>query len=294
MGGATEMNINKIDYMNFIERIDADTQARTVLCYEDLGEGQPMVFIHGWPSSHLMWEPQLNFFVEQGYRCIAYDRRGFGLSSRPLQGYGYDELTDDLYEIIKQLDLHDVILIGFSMGGGEVARYFSRHGGSRISKAILLGSVTPHLLKTENNPEGVEKKVFNAMIEGIQADRPAFLENFFNDFFGVNIVNKPVSKAMLEYQRSIALTASPIATQQCVRAFSETDFSSDLAKINVPTLIVHGDADKIVPEDISANLTSTMINDNQFILYAGAPHGFFLTHKEKLNNDIQLFLNSAL
>src|SRR5690606_10359949 len=140
-----------------------------------------------------------------------------------------------------------------------------------VSRAILLGSVTPHLIQTEENPEGIDRKVFNSMIDAIQTDRPAFVEGFFNDFFGVNLVNKPVSKAMLEYQRSIALTASPIATQACVHAFSETDFSADLSHIHVPTLIIHGDADKIVPEDVSANLTCTMINDSQFILYAGAP-----------------------
>jgi len=289
------MSVNRqTAYMTFIERIHPETKQRTVLCYDDIGDGQPIVFIHGWPSSRLMWEPQINFFVEQGYRCIAYDRRGFGMSSKPLHGYNYDEFTDDLYELMKQLDLRDVILVGFSMGGGEVARYFSRHKGERVSRAILLGSVTPHLIQTEENPEGIDRKVFNSMIDAIQTDRPAFVEGFFNDFFGVNLVNKPVSKAMLEYQRSIALMASPIATQACVHAFSETDFSADLSHIHVPTLIIHGDADKIVPEDVSANLTCTMINDSQFILYAGAPHGFFLTHKEKLNNDIQLFLNSAL
>ncbi|GAA4797553.1 alpha/beta hydrolase [Olivibacter ginsenosidimutans] len=280
--------------MNFIERTDHNNRQRLVLCYEDIGEGQPIVFIHGWPSNHLMWEPQLNFFVDQGYRCIAYDRRGFGMSSRPSHGYDYDNLTDDLHELIVQLNLYDVILIGFSMGGGEVARYFTRYNGDRISRVVLLGSVTPYLLKTEDNPDGLDKKVFSSMIEAIQADRPAFLEGFFNDFFGVNLVNKPVSKAMLEYQRSLALMASSLASQQCVRSFSETDFSADMGRINVPTLIIHGDADKIVPEDISANLTSAMINDNQFILYAGAPHGFFLTHKERLNNDIQQFLNSSL
>lgn len=280
--------------MNFIEKIDQTNQQHIVLCYEDLGKGQPIIFIHGWPSSHLMWEAQLDFFIEQGFRCVAYDRRGFGMSSKPLHGYSYDNFADDLQEIILQLDLYDVILIGFSMGGGEVARYFTRYGSSRISKAVLLGAVTPFMLKTDDNPDGLDKKVFDEMVEGVTSDRPAFLEDFFNQFFGVNIVNKPVSKAMLEYQRSIALGASPNATKQCVRAFSETDFRQDLSNIDVPTLIVHGDADKIIPEDISANLTCTLINDNQFILYPGAPHGFFLTHREKLNNDLLLFFNDSL
>lgn len=280
--------------MNFIEKTDQENQQRIVLCYEDLGRGQPIVFIHGWPSNHLMWEAQVDFFVEQGFRCVAYDRRGFGMSSRPQQGYSYDDFAEDLHEVILQLDLYDVILIGFSMGGGEVARYFTRYGSDRISKAVLLGAVTPFMLKTEDNPDGLEKKVFDEMCTGIVADRPAFLEDFFNHVFGVNIVNKPVSKAMLEYQRSIALEASSNATKQCLRAFSETDFRQDLPHIDVPTLIIHGDADKIVPEDISANLTCTLVNDNQFILYPGAPHGFFLTHKEKLNNDLLLFFNDSL
>uniref|UniRef100_F4C7S6 Chloride peroxidase n=2 Tax=Sphingobacteriaceae TaxID=84566 RepID=F4C7S6_SPHS2 len=280
--------------MNFIERFDQGSQDRIILCYEDIGEGQPLVFIHGWPSSHLMWEPQVDFFVQQDFRSIAYDRRGFGMSSRPLHGYDYDTLADDLNDILVQLDLHQVILVGFSMGGGEVARYFTRYGSSRIHKVVLLSSVTPYMLKTADNPDGLEAKVFNEMIDGLVSDRPAFLESFFNDFFGVNLVNKPVSKAMLEYQMSIALTASPIATKQCVKAFSETDFRDDLANISVPTLIVHGDADKIVPEDISANVACTLIANCQFILYPGAPHGLFLTHKERLNNDLLLFFRDSL
>ncbi|QNL50043.1 alpha/beta hydrolase [Olivibacter sp. SDN3] len=281
--------------MNFIEKnSNQQKQDRLVLCYEDLGEGQPILFIHGWPSNHLMWEAQVSFFVEQGYRCIAYDRRGFGMSSRPLHGYNYDNFADDLREIILQLDLQEVLLVGFSMGGGEVARYFTRYGSDRISKAILLGAVTPYLLKSEDNPDGIKKEVFDEMVAGVEADRPAFLETFFNDFFGVNLVNRAVSKPMLEYQRSIALGASPNATSQCIRAFSETDFRKDLTNIDVPTLIVHGDADKIVPEDVSANISSELISNNQFILYPGAPHGFFLTHKERLNSDILNFIRDNL
>lgn len=280
--------------MKFIERTNERDQERVLLCYEDLGQGQPIIFIHGWPSSHRMWEPQIDFFIEQGFRCITYDRRGFGMSSRPLNGYNYDDLTDDLNEIIVQLGLYDVILVGFSMGGGEVVRYFTRYDSKLISKIALLGSVTPYLLRTDENPEGVDKKVFDEMVIGIKADRPAFLETFFNDFFGVNLVNKPVSKAMLEYQRAIALDASPHATVQCVKAFSATDFRDDLTNINVPALIVHGDADKIVPEDVSSNVSSTLINNAQFILYPGAPHGFFLTHKDKLNNDLLSFLRDEI
>lgn len=234
------------------------------------------------------------FFVEHGFRCIAYDRRGFGMSSRSSYGYDYDTLADDLNEILVQLDLHQVTLIGFSMGGGEIARYFTRYDRTRIHKAVLISSVTPFMIKAPHNPEGLDPKIFKDMLEAVTIDRPAFLESFFHDAFGVNLVNKPVSKAMLEYQRSIALAASPIATKQSIKAFSETDFRDDLVNINVATLIVHGDADKIVPEDISANITSTLINDCQFILYPGAPHGLFLTHRERLNNDLLQFFKDSL
>ncbi|WP_028295600.1 alpha/beta fold hydrolase [Olivibacter sitiensis] len=275
--------------MKFIEKKNTADGERIRLHYEDLGQGQPIVFIHGWPSSHRMWEPQIGYFLEQGYRCIAYDRRGFGDSSRPLHGYSYDNFADDLHEIITQLALESVILVGFSMGGGEVARYFTRHGSSRISKAVLLGAVTPYLLATDDNPEGVDRAVFTDMIEEIKKDRPAFLENFFNDFFGLTMLHKAVSKPMLEYQRVIACMAAPHATVQCVKAFAETDFRGDLSNIDVPTLIIHGDADKIVPVEASGNRTSELVANSQYILYPDAPHGFFLTHKDKLNKHLLAF-----
>lgn len=275
--------------MKFIEKKNLVDGELIRLCYEDLGEGDPIVFIHGWPSSHRMWEPQIGFFLAQGYRCIAYDRRGFGHSSAPLRGYNYDNFADDLHEIITQLALESVILVGFSMGGGEIARYFSRHGSNKISKVVLLGAVTPYLLQTEDNPDGVAKEVFNEIIEQIEEDRPAFLESFYSDFFGLNIVNRAVSKPMLEYQRFLAYAASPNATIQCVKAFAETDFRQDMENINVPTLIIHGDADKVVPVEASGNRTSELISNSQYILYPSAPHGFFLTHKDKLNKDLLAF-----
>lgn len=275
--------------MKYIEKKNTADGEQIRLSYEDLGQGQPIIFIHGWPSSHRMWEPQIDYFLEQGYRCIAYDRRGFGDSSRPLHGYSYDNFADDLHEIISQLALESVILVGFSMGGGEVARYFTRHGSDRISKVVLLGAVTPYLLLSDDNPEGVEKEVFAEMIENIKKDRPAFLDGFFGDFFGLNIVSRPVSKPMLEYQRAIAYMAAPHATIQCVKAFAETDFREDLKNIDVPALIIHGDADKIVPVEASGNRTSEILSHGQYILYPGAPHGFFLTHKDKLNKHLLAF-----
>lgn len=276
--------------MKFIEKRNNASGELIKICYEDLGSGQPIVFIHGWPSSHQMWESQIGFFLEQGYRCIAYDRRGFGQSSRPLHGYNYDNFTDDLHELIVQLELNDTILVGFSMGGGEVARYFTRHGSSRIDKAVLLAAVTPYLLATEDNPDGVDKSVFDEMVDNVTDDRPGFLEEFFVDFYGVNLVNRSVSKPMLEFNRYLAYQASPQATLQSIKAFSETDFRGDLSNIDVPTLIIHGDADKIIPVESSANLSSTYVENNQYILYPGAPHGFIVTHKDKVNNDILRFL----
>ncbi len=278
--------------MRYIEKRNTASGEPMRICYEDLGSGQPVIFIHGWPSSHQMWEGQVNFFVSEGFRCIAYDRRGFGQSSRPLHGYSYDHFADDLQELITQLELDEVILVGFSMGGGEVARYLGRHGSDRISKVVLLGAVTPFLKQTEENPEGVDASVFEEMVEGVQEDRPGFLDTFFGDFFGVNLVSRPVSKAQLEFNRFLAYQAAPHATVQCIKAFSETDFREDLAKFDVPALIIHGDADKIVPVEASANLSSELIPDAQFILYPGAPHGFFLTHRKKLNEDLLKFFRA--
>lgn len=277
--------------MHFIETQPDDSGTSVQLFYEDLGKGRPIVLIHGWPLSHEMWEYQAGIFVQAGFRCISYDRRGFGKSSRPLSGYDYDTFADDLKAILDTLDLQDVILVGFSMGGGEVARYFARHGGHRVSKAVLLGSVTPFMLKTPDNPQGTEKIVFDKMTEQIREDRMDFLENFGKQFYGVNMMNHPVSTALLDNDRRLAALASPIATMCCIHAFSSTDFRKDMKSINVPTMIIHGDADKIVPLEASASRSAEMISNNEFIVYQGAPHGFFFTEKHKLNEDLLRFFN---
>ena len=264
------------------------------LHYQDIGKGQPVVLIHGWPLTHDMWEYQINDLVDAGYRVIAYDRRGFGESSKPYNGYDYDTLTDDLKEILDQLDLRDVVLIGFSMGGGEVARYFSRHNGERVSRAVLIGSVTPYMLKTEDNPNGVPQEVFDEMLKDMKNDRIGFLDEFGKKFFGVTLINKPVSTPLLDYYRMLGSMASARATQECAKSFASTDFRDDMDAINVPTLIIHGDADKTVPIGATGDQASQMITDCKYIRYEGSPHGLFYTDKERLNKDLIAFIREAV
>ncbi|MBT1690320.1 alpha/beta fold hydrolase [Dawidia soli] len=262
--------------------------------YEDLGQGQPVVLIHGWPSSHEMWEYQIGDLVNAGFRVIAYDRRGFGKSSKPFEAYDYDTLTADLKALLDHLHLDDVTLVGFSMGGGEVVRYFSRYGGARVIRAVLIGSVTPYMLKTADNPDGVDESVFVEILANIKDDRMAFLETFGKQFFGINLINKPVSTPYLEYFRMLAAVASPKATQECAKAFAYTDFRGDMAAVNVPTLIIHGDSDKTVPIETSGDQSSRMITGSRYIRYAHAPHGLFYTEKERLNADLISFIREPV
>jgi pimeloyl-ACP methyl ester carboxylesterase len=275
--------------MKFITTNDTRTGEEIRLSYCDYGKGRPVVLIHGWPSSKEMWEYQVAPIVNAGFRCIKYDRRGFGKSSKPWDYYDYDALADDLKAILDQLDLQDVVLVGFSMGGGEVARYFSRHGGARVTKAVLVSTVLPFLQKTDNNPDGVDAGVFETMMQQMKEDRVAFLESFGKQFFGVSMINHPVSAAYLGYFCRLAEVASPRAMQQCAQSFAQTDFRKDVPSINVPTLIIHGDDDKIVPIASSSNLTAQMVKDSRFIVYEDAPHGLFVTDRERLNNDLLTF-----
>lgn len=279
--------------MNYIET-SKDTAGNPVrIYYNDYGNGKPVILIHGWPLSSAMWEYQVNDLVSSGYRVIAYDRRGFGKSSQPWNGYDYDTLTDDLKALIDQLELKDVTLVGFSMGGGEVVRYFSRHGGKNISKAVLISSVTPYMLQTDSNPTGVPQKNFDEMGNGIQQDRIGFLDEFGKTFFGVNILHKPLSTPLLEYYRMLCSTASPRATAECAKSFSTTDFRDEMKLVTVPTLIIHGDADKTVPIDPTGKQAAIAIPANSFIIYEGAPHGLFYTEREKLNLDLLTFLGGG-
>lgn len=258
--------------------------------YQDVGQGKPVILIHGWPLDNQMWEFQIPALVQAGHRVVAYDRRGFGKSSKPWDGYDYDTLSEDLKILIEQLDLHEVTLVGFSMGGGEVVRYISRYGSDRISRIVLLGAVTPSLKNTFANPHGVDQKVFDEMLSGIEKDRFAFMTEFGKQFFGVSLMNKPVSTEMLDYYASIAYASSPHAMLECAKAFSQTMFETDVAAVNVPTLIIHGESDKTVPIEATGERTAALIPGSRFIRYADAPHGFFYTEREKLNKDLLEFL----
>lgn len=260
------------------------------LHYTDLGSGKPVVLIHGWPLTHASWEGQLAELPKHGLRVIAYDRRGFGASSKPWDGYDYDHLADDLKAVLDHLDLQDVTLVGFSMGGGEVARYMSRHGGARVGRCAFVSAVTPFLLKTESNPDGVPGDTFEQMKAGLEKDRPGFLVDFGKKFFNVGVISKPVSEAVLDWSQQLALAASPKASVDCVEAFSATDFRDDLKAIRVPTLIIHGDADHTVPINVSAERTAKLLPDAHYKVYAGAPHGLNVTHKDELNADLVRFI----
>lgn len=279
--------------MSYIKTTDTRFGGPVNLFYQDFGTGKPVVLIHGWPLSHEMWENQTLELPEQGIRCIAYDRRGFGKSSKPWGGYDYDSLADDLKAVLDELDLQDVTLVGFSMGGGEVARYMSRYNGARVSKVVFVSAVTPFLLQTDDNPDGVDADEYDKMMEGLQTDRADFLKSFGKQFYGVNLVSHPVSQALMDYNWTLAMLASLKATLECADSFWQTDFRDDLTTIKVPTLIIHGDDDKTVPFEASGQLTHQMIPHSELLVYEGAPHGLFVTEKERLNDDLISFINQA-
>lgn len=273
--------------MKYIKTTDAASGEELQISYKDYGSGRPVVLIHGWPSSKDMWEYQIDDLVNAGLRVIKYDRRGFGKSDKPWDGYDYDTLTDDLHALIEALDLQDAVLVGFSMGGGEAVRYVSRYGsGGRVTKLILLASVLPFLGQASDNPDGVPQAVFAEMMEKMKEDRIAFLDTFGEQFFSVNMLNHPVSKPYLQYFRGLAEVALPRATQQCALAFANTDFRADVEAVSLPTLIIHGDADKTVPVKASSDRTAKMIPGAVYKVYEGAPHGLFYTDRKRLNQDI--------
>ena len=265
----------------------------TEIFYGDTGgKGQPIVLVHGWPLSSLMWEAQINALTAAGFRCISYDRRGFGASGKPAGGYDYDTMTADLRELIVHLDLKNVVLAGFSMGGGEVARYFGLYGADRIAKAILISAVPPYLLKTADNPDGVPKEVLDGILKGVTDDRINFLAGFLQKFFNLDKKKDAISDEVLQFNKSIAWQASPIATQDCVKAFSGTDFRSDMKKMTVPTLVVHGDSDQIVPFEVSGKRSAELLKGSRLEVVKGGPHGIATTHAEKLSALLLDFLKS--
>ena len=267
------------------------TRDGTQLYYKDWGQGRPVVLIHGWPLDADMWEYQAPALAERGFRVISYDRRGFGRSDQPWTGYDFDTMTDDLKDVLDTLDLQDVGLVGFSMGGGEIARYMSRHGGARVTRAVLVSSVVPFLLQTQDHPEGVDKGVFDGMVAGLRKDRPEFLATFSKTFFGVTLLSSPASAELIQWTGTLAMLASPKATIDCVKAFGETDFRPDLPHFTVPTLVIHGDDDKTVPIDISGRAAANGIAGATFVAYEGAPHAVPFTHPQRLNDDLLAFLS---
>ena len=282
--------------MPFIQIPSADSQTPIELFYEDWGQGAPVVLIHGWPLDHQMWEYQSVFLASRGLRVIAYDRRGFGKSSKPWTGYDYDTLADDLKALLDALELQDVTLVGFSMGGGEVARYMSRHGGERVSKVAFVSAVTPYLLKGADNPEGVDAAVFHQMLEGLKKDRADFLSSFAKTFYGSAALGLgvAVSAAEAQWTLTMAMPASPKATLDCVNAFAATDFRQDLPAIHVPALVIHGDSDQTVPIASSGERTAQMLPHAQYLIYPGAPHGLHLLNKDRLNQDLFEFASGAV
>ena len=258
--------------------------------YEDWGQGAPVVLIHGWPLDHTMWEHQAVALAQAGYRVIAYDRRGFGRSSRPWGGYDYDTLATDLNALLTELNLTGVSLVGFSMGGGEIARYIGNYGQQRVARVAFVSAVPPFLLHTADNPEGVPQSVFDGMHEGIKKDRFAFLESFAKDFYGQSLISHPVSQAVLNWNQTVTSLAAPNATDDCVTSFSSTDFRDDLKKITVPTLVIHGDQDQTVPFPVSGERTAKLVAGAELKVYKGAPHGLFFTNKDELTNDLLAFV----
>jgi non-heme chloroperoxidase len=259
------------------------------LYYKDWGKGQPVLFSHGWPLDADMWDSQMNFLAERGYRAIAFDRRGFGRSDQPWEGYDYDTFADDIQSLIEHLNLSEVTLVGFSMGGGDVSRYIGRYGTEKVKSLVLLGAVTPVFGKTDDHPEGVEKSVFEGIKQGLLKDRAQFIKEFAAPFYGTN-AGQTVSDGVLTQTLNIALLASLKGTLDCVTAFSETDFRGDLAKVDVPVLVIHGSNDQIVPFEATGKLAHQQIAGSELKVYENGPHGFAVTHQDQLNHDLLAFL----
>lgn len=264
------------------------------LYYEDHGSGAAVVLIHGYPLSAASWEKQVPVLLKAGYRTIAYDRRGFGRSSQPTSGYNYDTFTEDLHKLIKHLGLRDFALAGFSMGGGEVARYAGKYGTKGMSKAVIIGGIPPYLLKTADNPEGVEESVFKGIEQAVAADRYAFFTEFFKNFYNTDaLMGKGISQEAVQASWNVAARASATASVACVATWHE-DFRADLAKLDVPTLVIHGAADRIVPIDASGRRTAKMVPGARLCEIKDGPHNVAWTHAEEVNRELVSFLGKGM
>jgi non-heme chloroperoxidase len=263
------------------------------LYYEDHGSGQPVVLIHGYPLSGASWEKQVPVLLNAGHRVITYDRRGFGKSSQPTTGYNYDTFAGDLHKLITQLELREFSLVGFSMGGGEVARYLGKYGSKGVSKAVIISGVPPFLLKTADNPEGVDGSVFEGIKKAVVADRYAFFTEFFKNFYNTDLLlGKRVSEQAVQASWNVASGASAPASLACVPTWHE-DFRKDVNKIDVPTLVMHGDADRILPINASGLRTSKLIKGARLVVVKDGPHCITWTHAEEVNAELMSFLGKA-
>ena len=262
----------------------------TVIYFKDWGAGQPVVFSHGWPLSSDAWEAQMFFLASNGYRSIAHDRRGHGRSSQPWNGNEMDTYADDLATVIEALDLRDVVLVGHSTGGGEVARYIGRHGTSHVAKAVLVGAIPPLMLKKDANPGGTPIEAFDAIRNGVIADRSQYFKDLAVPFYGANRPGAKVSQGVIDTFWAQGMQAGLNGAYDCIKVFSETDLTEDLKKFDVPTLIIHGDDDQIVPIADSALLSSKIVKDAVLKVYQGAPHGLATTHADQLNADLLAFV----
>jgi non-heme chloroperoxidase len=265
----------------------------TTIYYKDWGEGQPVVFSHGWPLSSDAWEDQMSFLGERGFRCIAHDRRGHGRSSQPWNGNDMDTYADDLAELVKALDLKDAIHVGHSTGGGEVTRYIGRHGTKRVAKAVLISAIPPLMLKTPANPDGLPIKAFDDLRANVQRDRSQFFKDLSAPFYGANRPNAKVSQGLRDFFWLQGMMAGYKAAYDCIKVFSETDLTEDLKKFDVPTLIMHGTDDQIVPIGASALHSSKIVRGATLKLYEGAPHGMPSTLKDQISADLLVFFTSA-
>jgi pimeloyl-ACP methyl ester carboxylesterase len=271
--------------------VGTENDAPVELYFEDHGAGAPVVLVHGWPLSGRSWEAQVGPLVAAGHRVITYDRRGFGWSSQPWEGYDYDTFTADLHALVEHLDLRDIALVGFSMGGGEVARYVGTHGTDRVARAVFAAAVPPFLLKTDDNPDGgLDEATLASFQDGVTGDRLAFLDGFTRTFFAAGERTDLISEPARLYARDIAAYASPKGTLDCIAAFGRTDFRGDLERFDVPTLVIHGDADAIVPFEVSGRRTHEAISGSELVVIEGGPHGLNATHAEQFNRALLDFL----
>jgi non-heme chloroperoxidase len=264
----------------------------TVIHYKDWGSGQPVVFSHGWPLQGDAWEDQMFFLASQGYRVIAHDRRGHGLSSQPWTGNDMDTYADDLAALIDHLDLKKAVLVGHSTGGGEVARYLARHGSRRVAKAVLVGAVPPQMVKSATNPNGLPMDVFDGIRKSVLEDRSQFFMDLTMPFYGYNRPGAKVSQGVRDTFRAQGMQCGIKNAYDCIKQFSETDFTADLKKIDVPTLVVHGDDDQIVPIDTAGRASAKLLKNATLLVYEGAPHGLPTTHKHRLNGDLLAFIKA--